>query len=127
MTDRTLSGDTTSGQSGPGSNSNERAHSIPQSSGITGASPSDCLVSYPGQAWERGGHPLAKMQSVYSAAPVDWAWQDFHAKIIFKIIQFSYLNKKIKCGQKVDDRFRILLIDPQIIKMFMINGYILDF
>ena len=44
----TLSGAITSGQSGPGSNGNEGVFHIPQSSSITGASPSDCLVSYPG-------------------------------------------------------------------------------
>ena len=41
--DRTLSGATTPGQSGPGSNGNEEVFCIPQSSRITGASPSDCL------------------------------------------------------------------------------------
>ena len=46
--DRTLSGATTSGQSGPGSNRNEGVLQIPHSSGITGAPPSDCFVSYPG-------------------------------------------------------------------------------
>ena len=46
--DRTLSGATTPGQIGPGSNGNEGVLCIPQSSSITAASPSDCLVSYPG-------------------------------------------------------------------------------
>ena len=49
--DRALSGATTPGQSGPGS--------------ITGTSPSDCLVSYPGDSLE--------VQSVYSTAPTNWA------------------------------------------------------
>ena len=40
-----LSGVTTPGQRGPGSNGNEGVLHIPQSSSITGASPSDCLVS----------------------------------------------------------------------------------
>ena len=45
---------------------------ITQSSSITGASPSDCLVSYPGHAlgWS---YPSAEMQSVYSTAPADGA------------------------------------------------------
>ena len=43
----TRSGATTQSQSGPGSNGNKGALCIPQSSSITGASPSDCLVSYP--------------------------------------------------------------------------------
>ena len=41
-----LSGATTLGQRGPGSNSNEGVLCIPQNSSITGTSPSDCLVSY---------------------------------------------------------------------------------
>ena len=45
--DRTLSGATTLGQSGLGSNGNKRVLHIPQSS-RAGASPSDCLMSYVG-------------------------------------------------------------------------------
>ena len=52
--DRTLSGATTPGQSGFESDANEGVLSIPQSSTITGTSPSDCLTSYPG-AWLVGG------------------------------------------------------------------------
>ena len=44
--DRTLSGTTTLGKSGLGSNVNEGVLHIPQRSSITEASPSDCLVSY---------------------------------------------------------------------------------
>ena len=46
--DRVLSGATTLGQSGLCSDNNERILRLPQSSSITGSSPSDCLVSYPG-------------------------------------------------------------------------------
>ena len=46
--DRTQPGATTLGQSGPGTNDNEWVLSIPKSSCITGTSPSDFLVSYPG-------------------------------------------------------------------------------
>ena len=49
--DRALSGATTPGQSGPGSDSNERVLRISQSSSITRTSPSDCLVSYPGHSF----------------------------------------------------------------------------
>ena len=49
--DRTLSGATTSGQSG-----SEGVHRIPQSSSITGTSLSVCLVSYPGHSF--GGEVL---------------------------------------------------------------------
>ena len=48
--DRTLTGATTPGQSGLGSDGNEEVLCIPQSSSITGASPSDCLVSYLGHS-----------------------------------------------------------------------------
>ena len=44
-------GDTTLGQSGPESDGNEEVLRIPQSTSITGTSPSDFLVSYT-------GHPL---------------------------------------------------------------------
>ena len=50
--DGTLSGPTTPGQSEPGINGNEGVLHIPQNSSITGTSPSDCLVSYPGQRTE---------------------------------------------------------------------------
>ena len=46
--DRTLSGATTTGESGPGSDCNEGVLRIPQSSSITGTSPSDCLALYAG-------------------------------------------------------------------------------
>ena len=49
--DRTLSGAITPGYSWPGISGNEGVLSIPQSSSITGASQSNCLMSYP-------GHPL---------------------------------------------------------------------
>ena len=71
LIDRTLSGATTPGQSGPGSDGNEGVLHIPQSSSITEASPSDCLVSYTGHSFGVF-YSSAEMQSVYSAAPVDW-------------------------------------------------------
>ena len=58
---RTLSSDTTPGQSGPGINGNERVLRITESSSITGNSPSDCLVSYPGHSLE-GSYPSAEIQ-----------------------------------------------------------------
>ena len=48
--DRALSGATTPSQSGLGSDGNEGVLHIPQSFSITGTSPSDCLVSYPGHS-----------------------------------------------------------------------------
>ena len=57
--DRILSGATTPGQSGPASNDYESLLHIPQSS-QTEASPSDCLVSYPGHLLGRGLTPLQR-------------------------------------------------------------------
>ena len=56
----------------PGSNDNEGVLHIPQSSSITEASLSDCLVSYSGYLWGEF-YSSAEMQLVYSAAPADWA------------------------------------------------------
>ena len=58
--DRTLLGATTLGQSELGSNSNEEVLHIPQSSSITEASPSDCLVLYPGHSLGGGVLPLCR-------------------------------------------------------------------
>ena len=62
-TDKTLSGATTPDQCEPGSDSNEGILHIPQSSCITGASPSDVLVSYQGHSL-RESYPSA----LYSTA-----------------------------------------------------------
>ena len=68
-TDRThISGATNPGQSGLGSDDNEEVLCIPQSSGITGTSPSDCLASYPEHPlWGGDFYSSAEVQSVYSA------------------------------------------------------------
>ena len=55
------------GPSEPESNGNEKLLCIPQSSSITGAPTSDCLISYSGLV---GGSVYA--ESVYSTAPIDW-------------------------------------------------------
>ena len=68
----TLSGATTPGQSGPQSDGNKEVLRIPQSSIITGASLSDCLVSYQGHSLQES-YPSAEVQSVYSTALADWA------------------------------------------------------
>ena len=70
--DMALSGATTPGQSGPGSDGNEGVLRIPQSPSITGTSPSDCLVSYPGHSLGVS-YPSAEVQSVYSTATAHWA------------------------------------------------------
>ena len=61
---------TTLSQSELGSDDNEEVLHIPQSPSITGASPSDCLMPYPGYSLPQN---IAKMQSVYSTAPANWA------------------------------------------------------
>ena len=58
--DRALSGATTHGQSEPGSDDNEGVLCIPQSSCITGTSPSDYFVSYPGNSLGGGCLPLSR-------------------------------------------------------------------
>ena len=68
---RILSGATTPSQSGPGSDGNKEILCILQNSSMTGASPSDCLVSYVGHLLGES-YPSAEMQSVYSLAPADW-------------------------------------------------------
>ena len=45
---------------GPGSDGNKGVLRIPQSSSITGASPSDCLISYPGYSLGGGVLPVFK-------------------------------------------------------------------
>ena len=79
--DRTLSGATTLGQSGPGSDDNEGVLHIPQNSSITGTSPSDCLVSHP----ENLSYSSAEMQSVYSTGPADWAVKNWNLTIKISI------------------------------------------
>ena len=54
----TRSGSTTHSQSGPGSVDNEGVHCIPQSSSITRALQSYCLMSYTGHSLVWGGGVL---------------------------------------------------------------------
>ena len=68
--DKTVSGATTTGQSGPESDCNEGVFRILQSPRITGASPSDRLASYPGHI-VGGSYSSASLQTVYFIATVD--------------------------------------------------------
>ena len=66
----TLSVAATPGYGVPGSDGNKEVLRIPQSSGIIGASPSDCFMPYPGHSLMGGGSYLsAEKQSVYSSSP----------------------------------------------------------
>ena len=69
--DSTLSGAATSGLNWPASDGNEGVILIPQGSCITGTSPIDYFVSYPGHSLV-GSYPSAEKRSVYSTAPADW-------------------------------------------------------
>ena len=68
-------------QDGPGSDGNEGVLYFPQSSSITGATPSDCLMSYTGHSLVVGGS-LTPLQSlsvclrVYCFSP----WQEINQK-----------------------------------------------
>ena len=72
LIDWTLSGATTPGPSGPGNDVNEGVLRIPQSSSISGTSPSDCLVSYPGPSFGVCGVLLCREAAVvlYSPSPL---------------------------------------------------------
>ena len=63
---------------------------IPQSFSITGASPSDCLVSYPGLL-SGESYPSTEMQSVYSTASVDKLHLLYVYLYIFKSFLFLFL------------------------------------
>ena len=65
-----------------GSDGNKEVLSIPQRTSITGASLSDCLMSYLGHSLEES-YSSAEMQSVYFT-PADWA-----------IITFRCLNNQL--------------------------------
>ena len=86
--DRTLSGATTLGQSGPGSDGNEGVLHIPQSYNITGPSLSDCLASYTGHSLRRESYSSAEVQSVYSTAPAHLArgWVNTYYYYYYKYI-----------------------------------------
>ena len=83
--DRTLSGATTQGQSGPGSDGNEGVLHIRQSSNITEASSSDFFVSYP----EGESYPSAEMQS-----PPVWAdrFTSYIALWMLPIVTLTYYH-----------------------------------
>ena len=66
LVDRTLSSATILGQSGPCRDGNKGVLRIPKSSIITGTSPSDCLVSYPGHSLVGGGLTSLQRSSVFN-------------------------------------------------------------
>ena len=66
--DRTLSGATYPGQSGPIRDDNVGIFPIPKSFCITGVPPSNCLMSYPGHSLGES-YLSVEIQSVYSTTP----------------------------------------------------------
>ena len=111
-----LSGATTPGQSGPGSNGNEGVLRISQSSSIAGTSPSDCLVSYPGHSLG-GSYPSAEVQSVYSTAPADWAIHRVKCQtVLFQIIQFSISTQFRRQKQFYFEQFSSALVRSSNVK-----------
>ena len=70
--DKVLSGATTPDRSEPGIDCNEGVLRIPQSSSITGTSPSGCLVLNPGHSLGKCLTHSVEVQLVYSTAPADW-------------------------------------------------------
>ena len=116
--DRTLSGSTALGNSGPGSDGNKGVLHIPQSSNITGASSSDVLESSPGQLLGEF-YPSAEMQSVYSIALNDWGrqwmggstftWtleQVSHYCIQFNVLPRTPPHKKLPNSRKMNDMIK---------------------
>ena len=85
---RNLSDATTPGESGPGSDGNGEVLHISQSASIIEASPSDCLVSYPGHSLGES-YPSAEIQSVYSTASADCAKVTLYFE---KLYTYSYLG-----------------------------------
>ena len=88
----TLSGATTLGQSWSGSDGNEGVPYFPQSCIITGTSPSDCLVSYPGHSW--GGVLLLCRDSVgVFCRP---SWLDHICIDIFSLNFYHSISFKVR-------------------------------
>ena len=100
--DSALSGATIPGQSGPGSNGNEEVLWIPQSSSITGASPSDCLVSYPGHSLGGGLTPMKRSnrcilqpQPTGQIIVIVISFESFSHQLMLMVFYWSFSDSKI--------------------------------
>ena len=95
--DGALSGAITPGLSGPGSDGNEGVLCIAQSSSITGTSPSDCLVSYPGHSLGEGLTPLQRCSHCILQPQLTGQYTELNVKaVLFQIIQFS-ISTQFRC------------------------------
>ena len=81
--DWTLSGATTPGQVGPGSDGNERVLRIPQSSNIIGTIRLFSDISRTLDIGGGGSHPFAEKQLVYSTAQANWTILSFLRLVIY--------------------------------------------
>ena len=84
---------TTPSQSGPGSTRNKRVLCSHQSSSITGASLSDCWMSYLGYSLGETC-PTAEKLSVYSTPPADWVMMEGLLVLAVNLIQPSEPNQR---------------------------------
>ena len=97
---RTLSVATTIGQSGSGSNGNEEVLHIPQSS-RTGASLSDCLVSYPGHLLAGGILPFCRdaVGVFYSPSRLGYSCVSIYIYIYIyhNAVPFAWVSLNLLC------------------------------
>ena len=94
--DKTLSGATTPSQSRPVSDGNEGVLRIPESSCITGTSPSYCLVSYQGHSWVGRLTPVQRWRRCILQLPPTgpallclefrFVWNPVHSRLIYSFI-----------------------------------------
>ena len=92
--DRTPSSADTPGQSVPGSDDSEEVLRIPQSSSITGASPSDCLVSYQETRYVVGTLP-SQLDKVFFLN----AYLRVHSEIALKIKHIYHIYQPLCAGR----------------------------
>ena len=104
LIDRTLSDATTLSQSRPGSDGNEEVLRNPQNSSITGTSPSDCLVSYPGHSLVGCLTPLQRCnQHILRTQLIGQCTELIVKTVLFQIIQFS-ISTQFKCQNSTISR-----------------------
>ena len=89
---RTHFGATTPSQRAPGSDPNKVVLRISQRSSITGASSSDCLVSYPENSLKWRSYPSGEKRSVYFAVLADWAK---NGRILEELFLVKYILVKL--------------------------------
>ena len=89
-----------------GGDCNKGVLRIPRGSSITGTSPSDCLVSYPGHFL--GSYSSTEMQSVYSPAPADREKIGKHENDKFGLHNQPNINGKYLTGFSLENSLSFL-------------------